>query len=402
MKKILIILTLIFHGMAFNGIQSQENSFLKAKAAFEKSEFKLASNLLGIHLEMYPKHQEARILRAKSNINISNFQEVLDDLTQLKVSGNFDILLLQARAYAGLGNTKQAVEKLNNYLNTGNKISDKIIKSFPEFNLMKNSAEWNDLWKKAAYSEKEKIFIDASYALTSGRLDEAADRFDTYLEKYKTNAEAYYLRAKLYYDKMEYKNALNYFESAINLNPSAEYKLGKANTLLKLKKEKNALELYNSIIKEDSLAINAYLGRSQVQMLLRKNNEALQDISIFRKYYPENHEALFTESTIKNNSGDFLGAIGGFGILIKSDPSKPEYFIGRADAYTATKTYQYAIKDYSMALDLEPKNIDVYKKKARASRLSGDMKAACTDWGHAARLGDVESMGLLQRYCKGK
>lgn len=78
----------------------------------------------------------------------------------------------------------------------------------------------------------------------------------------------------------------------------------------------------------------------------------------------------------------------------------PDYFIGRANSYMATKTYKYAIKDYSMALDLDPKNVDVYKKKAQAHKLAGEMKKACAEWSHAAKLGDIESQDNLKKYCR--
>jgi tetratricopeptide (TPR) repeat protein len=165
-------------------------------------------------------------------------------------------------------------------------------------------------------------------------------------------------------------------------------------------RNKKALEEYNLLLESDSLFIKAYLGRANVQLELGNFPEAFNDVVKFRKYYPQDAEALFIEARANAKTGDFLSAIGEYGRLIKANPGRSEYFIGRADAYSQTKTYAYAVKDYSMALDLDPKNIEVYKKKARALQLSGDINGACIDWGHAARLGDVESMNMIRKYCK--
>jgi tetratricopeptide (TPR) repeat protein len=379
---------------------AQDNAFLKGKACFEKNEFTQAIVFLNRHIETIPKHQEARLIRAKINLNLLNYEKVLEDLSSLKSDKKNEKLLLEARAYAGLGDQKQVYEKLKLYCNTSNKIAKEIIQAYPEFAQLKTLEEWTNLWKNAKYSDKELALIDIKYALKSGRIEEAADRLDMFLNKYKTNDEAYYLKAKIYLEKKDYKNALIHIESAIELEKSTDYLLARANIFHLLQRDKRALEEYNSIISNDSLSILAYMGRADVNLALAYNENALDDIQKFRNYYPENTDAQYIEANIEAKSGDYLNAISNYGKLIAGNPSKPEYFIGRADSYANTKTYLYAIKDYSMALDLDPKNAETFKKKAQVHQLMGDIKSACNNWEHAAKLGDIESLNNFRKYCK--
>jgi tetratricopeptide (TPR) repeat protein len=395
--KIVIIISL---GLNSSFVLAQENSFLRGQAYFEKNEFKQANDYLSIHLSNFPKNQEARILRAKASLSFANYSQALEDLSYVKSSKNTEVLLLEARANAGMGNNKIVFEKLSQYSLGSNKIAEEIIKAYPEFVMLKSSKEWMDLWKNWKYSEKEMSLIDIRYAIKSDRKEEAADRLDLFLGKFKSNSEAYYLRGKLFSEKKDYKDALQNFEQAFAMDNSSDYQIERAKTLHMLGHNKKALEDYNQVLSSDSLLINAYLGRSEVYLSLGDYNHALEDITKYRIYYPENSNAQYVEAQVESKSGDYLSAIGNFGRLIKVNPARPEFFIGRADAYSETKTYAYAIKDYSMALDLDPKNVDVYKKKAKMHELMGDMKSACYDWNHAASLGDIESLNNSKKYCK--
>jgi tetratricopeptide (TPR) repeat protein len=397
----IFILALIWNNQPF--VVAQGNAFLKGRVAFENNDFLKAKVFFDEHLSLFPKHREARLLRAKTNLNLAEYQRALDDLEVVNLSSDNEIILLQARSLAGLGIHKAALEKLNQYKNTSFKIAEPILIAYPEFAALKNLEEWKSLWKNWQYSERESELINVQYAIKTGRNEEAADRLDLFLSRYKTNADAYFQRGNLFFKNKDFKNALVFFEQAVSLNSSkTDYKLANASALIRLKQYKKALEAYNMVLSADSLAINAYLGRAEAHMALAKYSNALADISYFRYYYPNHIEAQYIEANIFTKTGDYLQAISGYGKLINSDPSHPEFFIGRADAYTATKTYLYATRDYSMALDLDPKNVEVYKKKAKAHHLAGDLPGACAAWKHAARLGDQESLRNLQRYCRTK
>jgi len=401
MKLKVNIIALVF-SILFTGIVSgQTNSFINARVAFDKKQYLEAVELLNQHLLIYPKHVKSLKLQAESYIQLKNYELTIENLSKIKITEFDDIDLLYARAYVGIQKYDMAIESLNKYLSTNTKLPEPEILSFPEFQTLKTSEAWKNLWKSDKYSSKEIILNNAKYAIKSGNIAEATDRLEEYLLKYTRSVEAYYLRGKIYYDNKEYKSALDCFEKALNIEPKNEdclIALAKCNN--KLGRYKPALESINLLIKSDSLIINAFFVRAETLVGLGENEKAKADMVKYRSYYPDNEESRYLEASIDTKSGDFLNAISNYGQLIKSNPANPEYFIGRANAYMVTKTYKYAIKDYSMALDLNPKNVQVFKMKAKAHQIVGEMTQACYEWQHAADLGDVESMDNLHKYCK--
>lgn len=397
--KIKLVLFLVLL-LCFN-MQAQNNLIVKAKIAFENKEFEIAEENLESFIIKYPKNKQAILLLAKTNIELGDYNQAVSYLKEIKTTFHNSVILLEARANAGLGNNDVALIQLDSYLKSNKKISEKEIFNIKEFAQLKKLPRWNIIWEKDRYSNKEKMLINIEYAIKTGKFDEANERLDIFLSKYKRNSKAYYLKAELLYDMKNFKESAKMIQEAIELDSKKlDYKLTGANCLMKLKKSKKAILEYTEILKKDSSIIEANLGRAEAYLNDSKYEEAENDISLYRSYYPKSYQARALHATINNKSGDYLGAISKYGKLIKLNPSKEKYFIGRANSYMETKTYKYAIKDYAMALDLNPKNIEIYKKKALAHKMLGEDAKACAEWKHAAKLGDIDSMEMLYKHCK--
>jgi len=397
MRLLFFIVFILSQSLSFG----QSNLYLKAKIAFDHLQNKETVEYLNQYLISQPKHNEAILLRAKANIELASYQNAIEDLLNLKSSTGDEYYLLTSRAYAGLNKPDMAIEQLYKYLNTNTKQPESVVKSFREFNILRTNDLWTDLWKNVKYSAKEEILHNAKFAIRSGNYAEAADRLDECLIKYPKSADALYFRGNVYFFNKDFKSALKCIKSALQIKPEInDYIFSQALCENKLMKYKTALDLFNKVIKKDSLNLSAFFGRSEAYAGLKLYDNARSDISKYLRYYPENTEAQFLKANIDAESGDYLSAIANFGKLIKTNPSRPEYFLSRANAYMSTKTYKYAIKDYSMALDLDPKNAEVFKLKAKAHQLNGEMKQACNEWFYAARLGDVESRDMLYKYGK--
>ncbi len=72
----------------------------------------------------------------------------------------------------------------------------------------------------------------------------------------------------------------------------------------------------------------------------------------------------------------------------------------RGDIYMATNTYEFAVRDYSMFLDIEPYNGSIYTKKGLARLNLGNKKGACSDWEKAKRYGSYDAVRYLEKYCE--
>ena len=65
-----------------------------------------------------------------------------------------------------------------------------------------------------------------------------------------------------------------------------------------------------------------------------------------------------------------------------------------------TETFRFAIYDYSMALDLNPRLSDVFFKKGNAHLKINEIKQACANWNYSYKLGNNQCTKLIYKYCK--
>jgi len=397
-KVIMIIIIVFFTNII---MYSQKNKYLLSKIAYEKADFTKSFEHINNFIVEYPKNEKALSLKIDILFKLNNYTEVKENILLLNKYKNKDYYLLLSRAYAGLSNQKKTLENFKLYMKTRFKKSEAIIKSYKEFDILLKNKDWVNIWKKDMYSNREKLINNAEYAFNIKNYPEAEVYIDKYLLKYKKSEKAYYMKALINFKNKDYKNALKNYEKAINIESNSnKINLAYATCLIELKKTKKAFKTLNKIIETDSSEIDAFFQRAKLALITNNIENAQDDIDYYIQYYPENEGAIFLSAQIDFKAGDFLSAIPKYGKLIKQNPAKEEYFIGRANAYIKTETYRYAINDYSMALDLNPKLSKIYYKKANAHLKLGETKQACTNWNYSYKLGNNQCTKLIYRYCK--
>jgi tetratricopeptide (TPR) repeat protein len=209
------------------------------------------------------------------------------------------------------------------------------------------------------------------------------------------------MKAQISASHDNYKDAFNYIDKAVSLSHNNEkYLKARAGIEYYLKKYNKALTDYNFVLQKDSLDLQVYFQRAQVYSALGLHDKALNDIEKYLLYYPEDETALLRYAKILTAGKDYLTAIRTYGKLIEKYPDKSEYLKLRADTYMKTHTYNYAIKDYSMALDLYPRDADIYYQKGMAHFHLKQMHEACAAWKRAQKYGNNKCDRLLYRYCK--
>jgi tetratricopeptide (TPR) repeat protein len=85
--------------------------------------------------------------------------------------------------------------------------------------------------------------------------------------------------------------------------------------------------------------------------------------------------------------GQEVGALGDYTKAIELNPSDPELYLNRANAYMLLGNYQYAIKDLNRAIELAPHYAKAYFNRGTARlRGEGDRAGADADWRYAIAL----------------
>ena len=130
-----------------------------------------------------------------------------------------------------------------------------------------------------------------------------------------------------------------------------------------------------------------------------ETDKALRDVRKYLEIYPENRSAISMAGKLESNSGDNLKALEYYSKNLKLHPNDPECYVDRANSYFISKTWDLAISDYSMSLDLKPTNSDVWLNKGIALLNSGKVEDACHDFRISFRQGNKRVADYISRNC---
>ncbi len=124
---------------------------------------------------------------------------------------------------------------------------------------------------------------------------------------------------------------------------------------------------------------------------------------------PTDFAGLFQRGIYLYDYGDYYRAIEYFDKALRVWPDCNLFLIYalRANAEHKVKDYYDAIKDYNIALDLQPQSSEEYDIWVRSyynrgvsKYCVGDIEEACTDWNKALEMGVEDALDLIKIHCK--
>jgi tetratricopeptide (TPR) repeat protein len=74
--------------------------------------------------------------------------------------------------------------------------------------------------------------------------------------------------------------------------------------------------------------------------------------------------------------------------------------LNRGNCFLKKKEYDKALGDYSKAIELNPKNPDIYVNRGDCYYKMKKKDDACNDWSKAKELGDIGVEKLIKKVCK--
>jgi len=275
-----------------------------------------------------------------------------------------------AQCYAQLNKPEFSVKYLRRYLQLKIKKMQRTIKSDVAFNKIKHTQEWKNLWQeKEWYSKYDLMLEDAWYEYDLKHYNESLNILDKLNSFRKSMVEAYYLKALNYINIYEFKNALTSINTAINKrNKVAKYYNTKANIENKLKKYGKALKTINIAISLDSINIDYYF--TQADIYLNNNNVTIAEsiINSLVSIVP-NFNTYLLAGNIFYTEKKYQDALKYYNKCILLNDSTPNIYMVRGDTFFNMFAYEFAEKDYTMALDFTPYNGELYYKRGLARKL---------------------------------
>ncbi len=399
MRNFFIIILLLSTFISYS--QERNETYILAIANIEKNAFQEAINLLNELIAQEPNKAEYYIQRGNAFFANRNYNDAKNDFIQandLKSSiASFEL----AKTYAELHQPELMLIELENHLKSSYKKDKALIMSDASFTIYEREKIWEDFWKQEWYNSQDLLIDEIEFELKYNHYNEALTKANLKLKKSKNNHRILALRGEALAALGDYPSAIKDFSSAIKLNKRTEnYYIQRAKSYIETEKYKNAAEDLETALNLNPANFDNYKTLAMAYAKDGNIEKAEENLNFYLTFFENDKDASLLFGKIYLDANQPLKALPYLNKCLENDKTNPEYFTMRGNAYMQTKTYQYAIKDYSMALDLEPNDADAYLNKGIARQKLGDQDGACSDWKKADRLGSKKAREYLLESCQ--
>jgi tetratricopeptide (TPR) repeat protein len=398
MKRVLVLLnSLIFTVVVF--AQQPVDYLIKAKALTDNGKAREAIMLLS---EALSKSQDNRfyLQRADAYVSVGDYSNAIADYQSAdKIavgSGEYGL----SRIYALKGDVKTSLYHLDLNISSSFKKSEKEIMLDPAFSVIENTPDWRQFWKKERYNVFEKKIPEIEYYISTGNREEVNSILSALTNDYPDNNSTQYAKALVDFSVQNYTGAITILTKLTSADRKNEVWLRLlAKTQAVSGNHAGASLTYSQLIDLGIADAKLFLNRAECYRETGEYDKALKDLSGYLDLYPDNKDALSLTGKIESESGDNLKALDYFSKNLKLHPNDADCYVDRANSYFISSTWNYAISDYSMALDIQPANPDVWLNKGIALLNTGKKDDACHDFRKALSLGNKKATSYISKNC---
>jgi tetratricopeptide (TPR) repeat protein len=397
MKNLLLLLILLYP-LSLNG-QEKSHLLLKAKALVQSGKPDDAINLLS-SISINATDATIYLNRAEAYIATGDYSRAIDDFYSANkispASGEYGL----ARIYALKGDAATSVYHLEQCLKSAFKKSEKDIMLDPSFFPVDNKAEWRQFWKKEWYTREEKGVSEIEYYVSTGNIDEAKTIFSGLSGEYSGKPVTLYGGALINVASAKYGDAIKTLTSLLEEDADNEKYL---RLLVKAQEASGnyagASDTYTRIIDSAVPDPELLISRAECFRKTGEIDKAAENIREYLEIYPESVKAIGIAGRLESARGDNLKALEYFNRNVRLHPFDPQSYIDRGNSYFLSRSWDWAIKDYSMSLDLQPGNAETWLSKGISLLNSGKINDACFDFRMSLSLGNRKATEYISRHC---
>jgi len=397
LKAGILILVLIFSKQAYG--QSVHDYLLQAKAFISSGRPEQSVTIL---TEALAKNQDSRLLleRAEAFILTGDYSGAIADFNSASdlsdQSGEFGL----ARVYALKGDASTSLYHLELSMKTDFKRSEKEIMLDPAFSRIENKAEWRQFWKKDWYSVSEENISEIEFYTSNGKIEEASAVLNDLKKSYPGSSGSKYAESLVDISAGRFTSAVRTLSELLTAEPDNEkYLRTLARAQEKLDNPAGASVTYSKLLTLGVPDADFLKLRAECYRRTGETDKAIADIEKYITLYPDDRKALSLAGKLNASSGDNLKALKYFSDNLKNNPNDPQCYIDRAGSYFSARSWDWAVKDYTMALDLDPANSETWLNKGIALLNSGKTEDACYDFKKSFSLGNKKATDYISRHC---
>ena len=360
--KILIILFIISISAFSQNVENVENveNFFRAENYYLNNKTDSAVNELRKNLS----EVNSTVFLSKIYLKQSKTNDAIATLqNSFKENNDKKIALELSKIYAGLAFEDEAIFWLEQYFNNNkNPLFYSQIIINQEFNNINNTQLWKDFWNTNPYPKNYSDYENIDYLIHSTKYDEALQTLNLISDNQYSYLKNYYL-ALIDYKSSDYKEAYNYINLSVQKNQNflSAQKL-KFQIEKELKKYETAKKTAIFLLKKDSFCAENYYEKAEIQYLLKNYDESYESINYFLNFFQSDKKALLLKSKVEIALGNKTDALITLNTILLDKSLNYESHLLRANILYEYGMWDIAKNDFSMALDVEPKNGETYYK----------------------------------------
>jgi tetratricopeptide (TPR) repeat protein len=398
MKKLVFLVSILMLMASAFGQQTVDY-ILKARALTEEGKPDVAITEL---TKAISGNNDSRLFleRASSNIMKGDYSAAISDYNEANKLTPFSGEYGLSRIYALKGDAATSLYHLGLNLSSKYRKGEKDVLLDPVFGTIENSAEWRQFWKKEWYTAVEKGISEIEFYLSNGKIEDSKAILSELKNEYQNNSEILYAEGLIDFSAGKYGEAVKIITALTTENPENEkYLRLQAKVQSASTNPAGASATFSQLINSGVTDAQLLIFRAECYRKTGENDKAMADINKYLNYYSDNKTALSMAGKIEAASGDNLRALDFFSQNLKLHPNDAECYVDRANSYFVSKSWEWAIKDYSMSLDLKPENSDVWLNKGISLLNSGRTDDACHDFRKSLALGNKRASEYISRNC---
>ena len=398
MKRILFFILFFGISVIMTG-QKPVDYLMKSKALVEAGKPDDAVAILSKALESSPE-STIYLGRAEAFMAKGDYSQAINDYNSANkispLSGEYGL----ARIYALKGDAATDVYLLESSLKSPLRRSEKEILLDPSFSVIENRPEWRQFWKKDWYGALEKGISEIEYDLSTGNTAEARITLSELSGNYPGYDDITYAGALISFADKKYAESVRSLTGLLAEEPENEkYLKLLARTQEASGNPAGASSSYSRLLEIGTPDPELLFLRAECYRKTGETGKALDDVVRYMDLYPGNKKALSFAGKLESASGDNIKALAYFSENLKLHPNDADCYIDRANSYFISRSWDFAMKDYSMSLDLQPENPDAWLNKGIALLNSGKKTDACYDFRKSFSLGNKKATEYLSRNC---
>jgi tetratricopeptide (TPR) repeat protein len=333
-------------------------------------------------------------------MTLGDYSQAINDFNSANkiepLSGEYGL----ARIYGMKGDAATAAYHLELCMRSSYKKSEKEILLDPSFSLIENRPEWRQFWKKEWYGALEKGMSEIEYYISTGNIGDARNILSGLSGSYPGNNNTIYAGALISFAEARYAETVKSVSVLLAEDPvNVNYLRLLAKVQEASGNHAGACSTYGKLLDLNIPDPELLILRAECYRKTGETGRALDDITRYLDLYPGNKKALSLAGRVESAAGDNIRALAYFSENLKLHPNDAECYIDRANSYFVSKSWNWAIQDYSMSLDLQPGNPDVWLNKGIALLNSGKTYDACYDFRKSFSLGNKKATEYLSRHC---